>query len=103
MVNDWLPRSELLLVAAISLNGIFRDACNPLFYELSAELVWPAKVELSGGLLVLMLNLSAGVMILLDAYLEGDVMNYITCAVLGGTLAAITLLVKEEYKRPTDK
>ena len=102
MVNDWVARSEMMLIFAISLNGIFRDACNPLFYELSAELVWPAKVELSGGLLVFMLNLSAGIMILLDAYLEGSVMNYIICGVLLVTLVAIAFLVKEEYKRPRD-
>ena len=93
--------SEAWLILCITLQGVFKDATSPLFYELSAELLYPQKESVSAGYLVLLLNLSAGVMIALDDVLAGDVMNLVMIAVLGLVIVAIGAGVTETYKRPT--
>ena len=97
-----LPRSEMALVAALTLSGFFQGLTSPLFYELAAELIFPVKEGMSAGILVLLLNASAMVVILCNNVLEGGSMNVI----ITGTVLAVGLLVglcvREDYRRPQD-
>lgn len=101
LVTDALPKTSALLIICVTLQGVFKDATAPLFYELSAELIYPRKEAASAGLLVLMLNMSAGVTIGLDGVLSGENMNYVMIAVLAAVILLVWAGVKEEYKRPS--
>eukprot|EP00961_Rhodomonas_salina_P116344 1565757-Rhodomonas_salina.3 len=94
-----LPRSEPLLIAALTLAGFFQGVATPLAYELSAELIYPIQEGMSAGILVLMLNLSAFLMILLHSLLDKGYMNVIMTATIAAVLVNI-IAVREEYKRP---
>jgi len=100
-IQEWVVSTQTLLVVAISLNGVFKDACSPLFYELAAELIYPMKESMSAGIIVFLLNMSAGVMIFLDSYLDGGGMNYGMCGVLFIVILFVSAFVKEAYKRPS--
>ena len=38
-----IPRTETTLVVSVTLAGFFQGLTSPLFYELSAELIYPVK------------------------------------------------------------
>merc|ERR1712160_60017 len=74
----------------------------PLFYELGAELMYPAKESTSAGMIVFIMNGVAGAMIALNTILTASNMNYIMLSIVAVLLVAILFGVKEEYKRPAD-
>ena len=98
-----LPRSEFTLVLALTLAGMFQGATSPLFYELAAELIYPVKEGMSAGILVLLLNVSAAIMIFIQNVLSGGTMNVI---ITGSTLFVLLLVlvcVRENYGRPQNQ
>ena len=97
-----LPRSETALVTALTLAGVFQGLTSPLFYELSAELIFPVKEGMSAGILVLLLNASAMVVILCNNSLQGGSMNLIMSATVLSVGLLVGLFVREEYRRPQD-
>ena len=98
-----LPRSTGSLIVAVTLEGFFYGLTSPLFYELGAELVYPVREGTSAGLLVLLLNLTSGLMIFLNNFLPGTVGNLIMTVAFFACLLCIALCVREEYKRPLDQ
>ena len=94
--------SMATLVAALTLAGFCQGLTTSLFYELAAELLYPVREGMSAGILVLLLNASAGVLIFANSALPAADMNLIETATVGACLATVALLVKEEYKRPQD-
>ena len=68
------------------------------------DLAWiPLVAGMSAGILVLLLNAAAGVMIVLNNYLSTGYMNGIMTVTYGCMLLMIALCVREEYGRPQDK
>ena len=99
--NDGIvARSEFTLVLALTLAGFFQGATTPLFYELAAELIYPVKEGMSAGILVLLLNLSAAIVICVQNVLSSGSMNMIaTCSVFS-VLVLVVFFVREIYTRP---
>lgn len=98
---DSFSDSQFVLLISIIISGAFREACSPLFYELSAELIYPQQESQSGGMLVFLLNMFAAIMISLDDSLTGDSMNFVMCGVMVLVISSIAIFVNEEYKRPS--
>jgi len=96
-----LQKSESSLVISLTLAGAFMGVTTPLFYELSAELVYPIKEGMSAGILVLLLNASAAVMIGLNSILKAGFMNFFMTATVALMLVCV-LFVKEDFQRPQD-
>ena len=86
----------------MALNGLFYGITSPLFYELSAELIYPQKEGLSAGTLVFVLNAVTMVVIGVDAILSYRYINFIYGIIIG-LLLLILFSVKEEYRRPRNK
>ena len=97
-----LPRSEITLIAALTLSGFFQGMTSPLFYELAAELIYPIKEGMSAGILVLLLNSSAMVIILCNNSLQGGSMNLIMTSTVLLVMFIVAIFVKEQYRRPQD-
>merc|ERR1712039_325565 len=70
-----LPHSDLSLTLVLTLCGIFAGVATPLFYELAAELLYPAKESTSAGILVFIMNAIEGVMIYLNNDFTASGMN----------------------------
>jgi len=97
-----LPESQATLVVSLTLAGFFQGVTSPLFYELAAELIYPVKEEMSAGILVLLLNAAAAVLIFLNSVLTAGYMNFFMTATIAGVLVLVVVFVKEEYRRPQD-
>jgi len=97
-----VPRSEVSLVVAITLAGLCQGAITPLFYELAAELVYPVREGMSAGILVMLLNTAAGVLIFCNNALPESDMNLIATITIAVTILVLAFAVKEEYRRPQD-
>ena len=69
--------NETILVLAICLSGFFSGVTTPLFYELSAEIIYPLKEGMSAGILVLLLNATSCITIFLNNVESGSSMNLI--------------------------
>merc|ERR1712157_78441 len=80
--NSFLGHSDWSLALMISFCGAGNGICLPLFYELGAELMYPAKESTSGGIIVFILNGVSGVMIGLNTYLTASNMNYIMISIV---------------------
>jgi hypothetical protein len=92
--------SEFALVLALSLSGFFSGSTTPLFYELSAELIYPVKEGVSAGILVMLLNAASCITIFLNNVESGSSMNLIMTGTVLSVLLAVTFLIKEDYRRP---
>jgi len=97
-----MPTSLATLIMMMALNGLFYGITSPLFYELSAELIYPQKEGLSAGTLVFVLNAVTMVVIGIDAILSYRYINFIYGIIIG-LLFLVLLTVKEEYRRPRNK
>merc|ERR1739845_114011 len=75
--DSLLPHSEASLGLILGVSGVFSGMISPLFYELAAELMYPAKESTSAGIIVFIMNGVAGAMIGLNTYLAASNMNYI--------------------------
>ena len=97
-----MPTSLATLIVMMALNGLFYGITSPLFYELSAELIYPQKEGLSAGTLVFVLNAVTMVVIGVDAILSYRYINFIYGIIIG-LLLLVLFSVKEEYRRPRNK
>jgi len=95
-----IPRTEFTLVLSLTLSGFFFGSTTPLFYELSAELIYPVKEGMSAGILVLLLNISAAIIIVVQNYLNEGLMNLIVNGIILVVLGLVVCCVKELYTRP---
>ena len=91
---------EWQLVLALCISGLFNGATTPLFYELSAELIYPIKEGVSAGILVMLLNATSCVTIFLNNIESGSSMNAIMTACVGAVLLCVLCFIKEDYRRP---
>ncbi|KJE92520.1 hypothetical protein CAOG_03472 [Capsaspora owczarzaki ATCC 30864] len=83
---------------SISLAGFFFGGCNPLFYELAAEITYPLSEDLTAGILTLFNNLGCILMLLVTAYVDADDINtFATCGFVACLLPLV--FVKERYRR----
>lgn len=98
-----LPHSNGSLAALAASVGFFQGCATPLFYELSAELMYPAKESTSAGLIVFVVNVTFGVMVFLNSYLRAENMNYTISAIVAGLFFIVSIGVREQYKRPRDQ
>jgi len=98
--NSILPHADWSLVTFLTLVGFFQGAAEPLFYELGAELMYPAKESTSAGVIVLVTNVVAGIMITFNSYLTAAFMNYIVCSFILIVGLSVLFGVHESYKRP---
>eukprot|EP00948_MAST-09A_sp_MAST-9A-sp1_P000026 g26.t1 len=95
-----MPRSTGTILSAIIASGLFQGATSPLFYELAAEIIYPLKEGASGSLIVLILNISSGIVILSNNVLSSGPINIVMTASVLLVLLVVLLGVTETYKRP---
>jgi len=92
--------SEFALVLALCISGFFSGSTTPLFYELSAELIYPVKEGVSAGILVMLLNATSCITIFLNNIASGTSMNMIMTGTVFFVLLAVVFFIQEEYRRP---
>lgn len=99
-----LERSDFTLFVGLGMIGIFLGITGPLYYELTAELVYPVPEGMSLGVLVLVQNLAGLGVITLSSFLDdaAPALNFALAIIVAGVLMIVILFVKEEYKRPKD-
>lgn len=95
--------SEAALVLAICLSGFFSGVSTPLFYELSAEIIYPLKEGMSAGILVLLLNATSCITIFLNNVESGTSMNLIMTVTIGLVLVCVLCFIEEKYNRPQNE
>jgi len=100
--NSVLPHADWSLALTLTLAGVFQGIAEPLFYELAAELMYPAKESTSAGVIVFVMNAAAGVTIGLNSVCNAENMNYVVNAIVLVVFLAVLLGVREEYRRPQD-
>ena len=88
------------LGGAILVMGLAQGCADPLFYELGAELTYPASEAVSGAVLVLVWNTTTLVVLALPPSL-GRAMNWIWVGGIGACLVLVAS-VRERYLRPAD-
>ena len=81
-------------------DALAQGCADPLFYELGAELTYPASEAISGAVLVLVWNMTTLVVLALPPSL-GRTMNWIWVAGIGACLLLVAS-VRERYLRPID-
>jgi len=80
------------------LGGLFLGSTNPLFYELSAEMTFPVAEGSSAGVLTLLNNMAAIVVLFATPYFNPNSINTIvTISIICSGI--LLLLVREEYRR----
>ena len=76
---------------------------TPLFYELSAEIIYPLKEGMSAGILVLLLNATSCITIFLNNVESGTSMNLIMTVTIGLVLVCVLCFIEEKYNRPQNE
>ncbi len=93
-----VPASHASVLAASVLTGFFQGACDPLFYELAAEITYPLPEGTSAGLITFVYNAAALIMLYVAPVVSITWMN--TMATLTFIISAVlTMLVRERYLR----
>jgi len=99
--NSFLGYTDWTLAVIYCSFGMFYGAAQPLFYELGAELMYPAKESTSAGILVFIQNTLSGAMISLNTYFAASTMNTILISIVA-ILVLSMIFVQEAYKRPSN-
>lgn len=99
-----LPRSDFTLFTGLACIGVFFGATSPLYYELTAELVYPVPEGVSLGVLILVQNIAGLSVIILSSFLDyaAPALNFALAVIVGGVFLTVLLFLKEEYRRPKD-
>lgn len=86
------------IIGASLLTGFFQGACDPLFYELAAEVTYPLPEGVSAGLITFVYNAAALIMLFVAPVISNIWMN--TMMTLAMVLSMLlTLCVKQRYLR----
>lgn len=99
-----LPRTDATLYLGLALIGVFFGVTGPLYFELTAELVYPVPEGVSLGVLVLVQNVAGLSVVILSSFLDyaAPALNFALAVVVGGVFLTVLLFLKEEYRRPKD-
>eukprot|EP00048_Salpingoeca_helianthica_P019895 m.246035 g.246035 ORF g.246035 m.246035 type:complete len:468 (-) comp40654_c0_seq1:22-1425(-) len=94
-----LPSAPALMVILLVAAGFFQSACDPLFYEMAAEISYPMPEGTSAGFIALLFNVATLVMLFVAPVIAMNLVNTImTLTMLLGGLGT-WFLVKEAYHR----
>ena len=97
-----LPGTFATAFTAVCLSGIFQGACDPLSYELAAELTYPVPEGTSAGVLTLIYNAACLVVLLIlgyDAHVNVAQWANLLMAATMLLCALLTSAVRERYRR----
>ena len=84
--SSLFPSSHASVLLLIIFAGFFQSACDPLFYELAAEISYPLPEGTSAGLITLLFNASTLVLLFVAPAVSANVFNVVMCLamLLGG-------------------
>lgn len=88
--NGVIPRSAVSMVIVPSIAGFFQSACDPLLYELAAEMSYPIPEGTSAGFITLLFNAATLAMLFIAPAISLNYFNSIMCAtMLAGGIATV--------------
>ena len=93
-----IPPSRLNILAASTLAGFFQGGCDPLFYELCAEITYPLPEGMSAGFITFASNAASLIFFFVAPKVSTDYINTLTTASMALAML-LALAAKESYQR----
>ncbi len=96
-----IPSTQTSIMLIGTLAGVFQSACDPLFYELAAEISFPLDEGTSASLIAFLFNAATLVMLFVAPAISLTLFNTIMTATM--LICALGVCVsKESYRRRAD-
>jgi MFS family permease len=97
--NPWPSSSPALMVVLLVAAGFFQSACDPLFYEMAAEISYPLPEGTSAGFISLLFNVATLIMLFVAPVIATNLVNTIMALTMVAGGFGTWALVKEGYRR----
>lgn len=93
-----VPNKEWIIIASITLGGLFLGSTNPIFFELGAEITFPISEGSSAALITIWNNIANLILLLAGPKIPADWINFGVAASIG-VCSLLLFFVREKYLR----